>query len=277
MINGSRLSRLGVRRDNLSRGVKSCWCQFQLTGDWGLVMGRAEVNVSYIWAAGLSWSLPGTDLTLIYDNYPARAARASVPAFLDPVLKSPLLDFVISCNHNVAFPIVGLGPISLLCCALCCRAGVLAVKWYYSRGSSTAASKEIRIDTRSARKRGGQHWCWSQCCVASLGHPSAKHILDVSSAPSVVTAMSGQHSRGSQPRGKMSMSQYFSSILLSSAFCPQRARVSKHICTDLHFLLKCFDAGNVVTDPESLTSSSHHCARSKSGSYKLQLPFRAPP
>ena len=170
----------------------------------------------------------------------------------------------------------------VLCCALCCRAWVLAVKWYYSQGSSTAASKEIRIDTRSARKRGGATLVLVTNVVwlaLATPVPSISWMFPLLPLSSRLCHYVSANSRGSQTRGKMSMSQYFSSILLSSAFCPQQPStwVSKHICTDLHFLLKCFDSGNVVTDPESLSSSSHHCARSKSGSYKLQLPFWAPP
>ena len=113
------------------------------------------------------------------------------------------------------------GAAQVLCCALCCRAWGLAVKWYYSQGSSTAASKEIRIDTRSARKRGrGQHQCWSQCCVASLGHPSAKHILDVSSAPPVVTAMSCQHQRISDPGENVNVSIFQLNFVIISFLPP---------------------------------------------------------
>lgn len=120
------------------------------------------------------------------------------------------------------------GAAQVLCCALCCRAWVWAVKWYYSQGSSTAASKEIRIDTRSARKRGGN---------TSVGH-NVVWLALATPVPSISwmfpllplsSRLCQANTSGSQTRGKMSMSQYFSSILLSSAFCPQRPSIKTYL------------------------------------------------
>ena len=130
------------------------------------------------------------------------------------------------------------GAAQVLCCALCCRAWGLAVKWYYSQGSSTAASKEIRIDTRSARKRGGN---------TSVGH-NVVWLALATSVPSISwmfpllplsSRLCQANTRGSQTRGKCQC------LNISAQFCyhqvfARSARVSKHICTDLHFLLKCF-------------------------------------
>ena len=120
----------------------------------------------------------------------------------------------------------------VLCCALCCRAWVLAVKWYYSQGSSTAASKEIRIDTRSARKRGGATLVLVTNVVwlaLATPVPSISWMFPLLPLSSLLCHYVSANSRGSQTRGKMSMSQYFSSILLSSAFCPQRPSIKTYL------------------------------------------------
>ena len=136
--------------------------------------------------------------------------------------------------------------------------------------SSSAASKEIRHKV-TEKRREGQHQCWSRTCVASLGHPAAwaRHILNVSSASLLSLLGQCQQQRMSHTREEnvnISIILRLNFVIIS--FLPWApSTITKHICTDLHFLLKCWDLGNVVT---AQNPCSHLCARSKSGSY-LQI------
>ena len=114
---------------------------------------------------------------------------------------------------------------------------------------SSVASKEIRIDTRSAPGREGvtpvlvTMLCgqpWPPQCQAYLGCFLWSVVCHGYAPPmSVPTTENLRHGEKCQ---WLNISAQF---CYHQLFAPS-ARVTKHICTDLHFLLKCLDVGNVV-------------------------------
>ena len=116
---------------------------------------------------------------------------------------------------------------------------------------SSVASKEIRIDTRSAPGREGATpvlvtmLCgqpWPPQCQAYLGCFLCSTVLSAMTISPMSVPTTENLRRGEKCQW----------LNISAQFCYHQlfapcTRVTKHICTDLHFLLKCLDVGNVVT------------------------------